>query len=584
MFTEPGPAEGKGNANQGNSRRRFLGTLTGLGFVGACGRRLPAFTGGLIGADVELGHRMRDRKFGMSSKVVRTPAVVVGAGIAGLTAAYRLTRRGVQDFVVLELERDAGGNSRSGGNQVSAYPWGAHYVPLPSASAVEVTELFRDLGVIERFDDLGRAVYREEFLCHDPMERLFLHGRWQEGIVPHHGLSAAERGEIERFLNFTEGLKTANGGDGLPLFAIPVDRSSRDAEWRRLDGLTMAAWMDREGYLGAAIRWYVNYCCRDDFGAGIDRVSAWAGLHYFAARSGVAANAPPHAVVTWPEGNGWFVRRLRDIVGNRLRTRCAVWNVEREGSGVRVDVWDAATETGTTYVADAMILAVPGHVAARLDPGPNPVVGRSNETDFAQGGHEPGGIPGGGTPAATETVPLPHSRFMGGPVNFPWMVANLTLDRLPSGRGAPLAWDNVIYDSPSLGYVVATHQRLDPYPKETVVTYYRPLDDTDAATARMTALRRSYPEWCDMILSDLSSAHPELRSSLRHLDVMVWGHGMVTPVPGFLWGSERGALGRADAPVYRAHSDASGMSLFEEACTRGILAADALMAGLEGRA
>jgi glycine/D-amino acid oxidase-like deaminating enzyme len=544
MFTEHGTVAGKGNRS--TSRRRFLGALSGLGFVGACGRRLPAFTGGLIGADAELGHRVRDRKFGVSSKVVRTPAVVVGAGIAGLTAAYRLTRRGVKDFVVLELERDAGGNSRSGGNQVSAYPWGAHYVPLPSASAVEVTDLFHELGVIERFDDLGRAVYREEFLCHDPMERLFLHGRWQEGIVPHHGLSAAERGEIERFLNFTEGLKTANGSDGLPLFAIPVDRSSRDAEWRRLDGLTMAAWMERDGYRGPAIRWYVNYCCRDDFGAGIDRVSAWAGLHYFAARSGVAANAPSHTVVTWPEGNGWLVRRLRDVVGNRLRTRCAVWNVEREGRGVRVDVWDAASETCITYVTDAVILAVPGHVAARLDPGPNP--------------------------------------FVGGPVSFPWMVANLTLDRLPSGRGAPLAWDNVIYDSPSLGYVVATHQRLDPYPKETVVTYYRPLDDTDAATARMTALRRSYPEWCDMILSDLSSAHPELRSSLRHLDVMVWGHGMVTPVPGFIWGSERGALGRADAPVYRAHSDASGMSLFEEACTRGILAADALTAGLEGRA
>ncbi|MBL9129055.1 MAG: FAD-dependent oxidoreductase, partial [Verrucomicrobiales bacterium] len=492
-----------------SSRRRFLGALAGIGCVGGCGRRLPAFTGSLIGADMELGHRARDRALGASSRVVRTRAVIVGAGIAGLSAAYRLTRRGMGDFVVLELERDAGGNSRSGVNRVSAYPWGAHYVPLPGATAVEVSELFRDLGVIERFDDRGLPVYREEFLCHDPMERLFLHGRWQEGIVPHHGLSAGERGEIDRFLDFTDRLKGANGSDGLPLFAIPVDRSSRDADWRVLDGSTMAAWMDREGYRAPALRWYVNYCCRDEFGAGLDRVSAWAGLHYFAARSGVAANAASHAVVTWPEGNGWLVGRLRGAVGERLRTRCAVWKVEREGTGVRVEAWDGASGAGVTYVADAAILAVPGHMAARLE---------SDSVGFARG-----------------------------PVSFPWVVANLTLDRLPVGRGAPLAWDNVIYDSPSLGYVVATHQGLAPYPKETVLTYYRPFDDTDAMTARMTASRRSYSEWCDIVLADLSSVHPELRSTLRHLDVMVWGHGMIAPVPGMLWGPAR-AQSRAQPP------------------------------------
>ena len=36
----------------------------------------------------------------------------------------------------------------------------------------------------------------------------------------------------------------------------------------------------------------------------------------------------------------------------------------------------------------------------------------------------------------------------------PWVTANLTLDRLPKERGLDLAWDNVMYDSHSLGYVV----------------------------------------------------------------------------------------------------------------------------------
>ena len=33
------------------------------------------------------------------------------------------------------------------------------------------------------------------------------------------------------------------------------------------------------------------------------------------------------------------------------------------------------------------------------------------------------------------------------------------IDRLPRERGIELAWDNVIYDSPALGYVVATYHR-----------------------------------------------------------------------------------------------------------------------------
>ena len=40
----------------------------------------------------------------------------------------------------------------------------------------------------------------------------------------------------------------------------------------------------------------------------------------------------------------------------------------------------------------------------------------------------------------------------------PWMVANIFLRDRPGGLGFPLAWDNVLYESPSLGYVVATHQ------------------------------------------------------------------------------------------------------------------------------
>ena len=53
----------------------------------------------------------------------------------------------------------------------------------------------------------------------------------------------------------------------------------------------------------------------------------------------------------------------------------------------------------------------------------------------------------------------------------PWLTANLTLDRLPAQHDSELAWDNVIYDSPALGYVNATHMSVASRQEGWVWTY-----------------------------------------------------------------------------------------------------------------
>lgn len=67
---------------------------------------------------------------------------------------------------------------------------------------------------------------------------------------------------------------------------------------------------------------------------------------------------------------------------------------------------------------------------------------------------------------------------------------------------------------------------------------------------------------------------------VQSLDVMLWAHGMVAPIPGFLWSAGRLDAGRPKGRIHFAHSDLSGISLFEEAWTQGIRAgreaADAL--------
>jgi hypothetical protein len=156
------------------------------------------------------------------------------------------------------------------------------------------------------------------------------------------------------------------------------------------------------------------------------------------------------------------------------------------------------------------------------------------------------------------------------------MVANLFLKDRPVSRGFPLAWDNVIYESPSLGYVVATHQRgIDSGP--TVFTYYYPLCDADPKQARSKLLAADWKDWADVALTDLQKAHHEIRSLVERIDVMRWGHAMIRPRPGFVWSEARRKAREPYRGIHFAHSDLSGVALFEEAFYHGNRAADEIL-------
>ena len=168
-----------------SSRRQFLSAgLTGL--TRKAGRSIA---GGFVHESHLRGHQLRDRqRFGAPRHTQRVPIVIVGGGIAGLSAGWRLGKRGFHDFVLLEMELQSGGNARWGENDITLYPWAAHYVPVPNRDSVLVRELFTELGV---FQD---GQWNERFLCHSLQERLFIHGRWQEWVEP----AAYDPGEFRR--------------------------------------------------------------------------------------------------------------------------------------------------------------------------------------------------------------------------------------------------------------------------------------------------------------------------------------------------------------------------------------------------
>jgi hypothetical protein len=328
-----------------------------------------------------------------------------------------------------------------------------------------------------------------------------------------------------------------------------------------LDRVSMAEWMDARGLSSPRLRWFVDYACRDDYGLRMEQASAWAGLFYFASRMR-RPGAESQPLITWPEGNGHLVRHLYEQARARVRLGLAVADIRPtevrkgrepandEGRGIHGGVEVVAvTHDGKNafgFRAEQVVFAAPQFLSKYLI-----------------------------KPYREGACPAHVREFEYGA----WMVANLFLEERPrpQATGFPLAWDNVLYESPSLGYVVATHQRgLERGP--TVFTYYYPLTDADPRAARTRLLSTDWKAWADVALSDLQRAHQDIRQLTRRLDVMRWGHAMIRPRTGFLWGGARAAAQRPFGPIHFAHTDLSGVALFEEAFDHGLRAAEEVLA------
>jgi hypothetical protein len=333
--------------------------------------------------------------------------------------------------------------------------------------------------------------------------------------------------------------------------------------------MTFVAYLDQHGLDDVHLRWYLDYCCRDDYGAGIATVSAWAGIHYFASRHGFhapgAQSAEREGLLTWPEGNAWLTHRLASPLGERLRTGRVVLRIASGRHGVEVDAFNAATQSVERWQAEQVVVALPVFVAARV---------LQNPPDFVR--------------HAARALAY-----------APWLVANIHLTRpLHDRPGAPPSWDNVLYDADSngagLGYVDATHQSLQTVAGATVLTHYRALGDlpgarADAvvgATGRKLLLERPWSAWRDQIVAELSQAHPDLASKATRVDITRYGHAMAIPRPQLNgqighWPPQnvRSALSKSKQYPPRpllawerlrfAHSDWAGYSVFEEAFTAG---------------
>ncbi|MFG6415236.1 FAD-dependent oxidoreductase [Roseateles sp. DC23W] len=509
-------------------RREVL--LAGLATAG-CTADAPPLQGGWAGAHPERGHRLRGELPQADGPLRKADVLIVGAGIAGLACARELAKRGVTDVALLDLEDQAGGNSRSHVVAGSRCPLGAHYLPIPGTAAREVNELLHGLGLAR--SHLGRTEWDERHLCHSPQERLFIDGEWHEGLLP----PAEDDATREQYRRFAALVARAQREAG---FAMPTRRARWSAVHAALDAQTFAVWLDRSGLTNNRLRWYLDYCCRDDFGADAAGVSAWAGLHYFASRHGFHApgdeTAEREPVLTWPEGNAWLSERLAAPLRDRTHLGRSVLRVTEHKHGVELLAWNEAASAAERWQAQSVVMATPLFIAARV-----------------------------------LAAPPDALRQAAGQIRYaPWLTANVLLrEPLLIRPGLPAAWDSVRYGTAALGYVDARHQSIDPTPRPPLLTAYLALPTSQ----RSELLTQPWQHWARVVTDELAQTHPDLPGKVERADLCRFGHAMSIPVQGLRGSAALTALNEARGRVVFAHSDLAGYSVFEEAYTAGVEAA-----------
>ncbi len=495
----------------------------------------------LRGPNAQLGHRLREAQFSPPSHIIKTEVVIVGGGVSGLASARILKNNGTA-FQLLELENNIGGNSSSGSNFVSSYPLGAHYLPIPGTFDQDLLTFLHEQNVITGYEK-GKPIYNDYYLCFDPKERLYINNHWQEGLIPASGIDKQANEEFDKFHTLINTFKTLKGADGKDAFCIPLHYCSNDPAIKNLDSITFQFFLNQYRFKSTYLLWYLNYCCADDFGGSVSTISAWAGLHYFCSRKGVASNAQPDAVLTWPEGNGWLINKLKQFSSEQTITNCLVYQVGIQNNKCYVNYFDALTNKTIKIECEKVIMATPQYVNKRLF-------------------------------GADIKRELDHTQFS----YAPWMIANFTCNGyLEEKRGEQLSWDNVIYGSNSLGYVNANHQNINLFKDRKVITYYRPLTSAPPEVERKLAFSRGFNEWFKLAIDDLRLPHPTIENSIEEADIWVWGHGMIRPSVNFITKTAPDASKPINQKIFFVHTDTSGISIFEEAFFSGTQIAKSIL-------
>lgn len=522
------------------SRKDFLKTvLLGgmmLPFLQYCGKKVKALLLKITGTDHVLGHKLWAKDFPQFSEVIHTKYLIVGGGISGLSACRFFNQNNEKDYLLLEMENHIGGNSSNGQNKFSKFPLGAHYLPLPNKENTEIIEFLTECGICQGMEENGEPVLDEYQMTFPQQERLFYKNSWQNDIVPQKGIKEEVQKEFNHFFKLMDEMRQKKDALGNYWFAIPVHDSSKEDEAIKLEKILFKDWLKEHDYKSEELLWLLDYSCRDDYGLGIDYVSAWAGIHYFAGRKNNWSKKYKDQVFTWAEGNARLTKYFEKYTEDKKLSGHLVFDVKINDK-VEVLSFDNTAKKTKKIIAEKVLLATPQFVNERI-------LNHKKAASFQY---------------------------------VPWLLTTIVLKN-EFGGDEELAWDNVIYGSSGLGYIDDQHQNLNQIMGEKVITYYRSFSTSDCRKARKKLYSMKEAELKTFVLDDLKKAHPLIEDFILEMQFHKIGHAMIAPIPDQIFGEKtKVAKESIESKIFFAHSDLSGISIFEEAFYQGLRTARQMM-------
>ncbi len=318
------------------TRREFLLLSAGFAVVSSCRRqhKYPIFIHNIASK----AHLLREAINWSVERRERVDVAVVGAGIAGMAAAAHLSK---YKTAIIDPENTTGGTALARqSTQGHWLPQGAHYdLEYPQWFGQETLHFLEKAQIIS-FDNYSQKwkFKDSQYLIDHERETLCLEdGEYRTGVLPDISATGA-------FHDFTKGFV---GKVGLPSSKFEIKKQLSQGtfyEYLRENNLSLPSQLLQA----------IDYQMRDDYGGGSDKVTAWAGLVYYAARR------PDCSLFAPPQGNCYFIQKIEQFIDKQsFRLNSLVLKIHRQDKDYLITCADFKNQTLFEINCKAVVYAAP---------------------------------------------------------------------------------------------------------------------------------------------------------------------------------------------------------------------------------